>query len=98
MAYVRQKSQRNDLWFSFAILLIGRDTVTVNDTAANRIAVLTDGVAGVSFYGVNRTVFHLFHNAHMVSHAIAFPVEKDDMTCGWLKAAILPLTSVHKPL
>lgn len=96
--YVRQKSQRNDLWFSFSILLIGRDTITVNDAAANGIAVLTDGVAGVSFYGIDRSVFHPFHNAYMVGHAIAFPVKKDDMTCRWLKAAILPLTSVHKPL
>ena len=96
--YVKQKSQRNDLWFSFAILLIGGDTVTVNDAAANGIAVLTDGVAGVSFYGIDRTVFHPFHKPYMVGHAIAFPIEKDDMTCGWLKAAILPLTSVHKPL
>src|SRR5699024_794035 len=38
--YVRQKSQRNDLWFSFAILLIGGDTVTVNDAAANGMRIL----------------------------------------------------------
>ena len=74
--YVRQKSQRNDLWFSFAILLIGGDTVTVNDAAANGITVLTDGVAGVSSYGVDRTVFHSLDNSHMVGHAIAFPAEK----------------------
>ena len=84
--------------FLLPFFLIGGDTATVNDAAANGIAVLTDGVAGVSFYGVNRSVFHPFHNPHMVGHAIAFPIEKDDMTCGWLKAAILPLTSVHKPL
>ena len=84
--------------FLLPFFLIGGDTVTINDTATNGIAVLTNGVTGVSFHGIDRPVFHSFDNSYMVGHAIAFPIEKDDMTCGWLEAAILPLTSVHKPL
>ena len=87
--------------FLLPFFLIGGDTVTINDTATNGIAVLTNGVTGVSFHGIDRPVFHSFDNSYMVGHAIAFPIEKDDITwqrntTSWFPLLMFPERGIEK--
>ena len=62
------------------------------------------GVAGVAFYGVDDTVFHLFDDADMVGDAVltAFvgvvPIEEDDVTGVGSVGVILPLVTGFEPV
>ena len=68
-----------------------------NLIVAYRIRLLTAGVAGVAFYGVDCAVFDLFDDADMVGNAVltAFvgevPIEEDDITGAGRVGVILPL-------
>ena len=68
-----------------------------NLMVAYRIRLLTAGVAGVAFYGVDCAVFDLFDDADMVGNAVltAFvgevPIEEDDITGAGRVGVILPL-------
>ena len=50
------------------------------------IAVLPAAIAGVALHGVDKSVFHLFHDAHMVGKAVlgagaalVVPIKVDDV-------------------
>ena len=100
MVYVRQKSQRNKkpLVFLLPFLLVGRDTITVDGTAAERIIPLLTGIARVTLYGVDRTVFAFLHNACVVDCTVIIPIKKDNISCRWLIIPTLPLSVALKPI
>ena len=50
--------------------LIGGSTVPVNLIVPYGIAVLPAAIAGIALYGVDHSVLHLLHNAHMVGKAV----------------------------
>lgn len=78
--------------------LISRDTVAINYAASDSIAVLAAGIARVALDGINCSVLDTLYNSDVVCFSVALPIKEDDMTCRRLKAAVLPLTSVLKPL
>ena len=49
---------------------VGRTAVPVNLIMAYGIAVLPAAIAGVALYGVDHSIFYLFHDAHMVGKAV----------------------------
>ena len=59
---------------------------------------LSAGISRVALNGINCSVLNTLDNSDVVCHTVALPIKEDDMTCRRLKTAVLPLTSVHKPL
>ena len=84
--------------FFFCPFLIGRDTVSIDNAAADSVLLLPASVARVTLNGVNNAVFALLYNAHVVYFAVALPIKEDDLTCRRLKVVVLPLPTVFEPL
>ena len=93
----KAKGQRSNLWFFFCPFLISGDTVTIDNAAADSVAVLPTGIARVTFNSIDCSVFHTLYNTYMVCKTVAFPVKEDNVSRFWRKAAVLPLSSLHKP-
>ena len=49
---------------------VSRCPVPVNLIMAYGITVLPTAIAGVALYGVDHSIFYLFHDAHMVGKAV----------------------------
>ena len=67
----------------------------------HRIAALAYGVVGVALDSVDTSVFHLFHNAHMVRQPVltaVVPVEEDDVSRTWCVSVIFPEAALLKPV
>ena len=86
------------------IILRAANPVAVDFIVAYGIRLLTAGVAGVTFYGIDDAVFDFFDNAYMVRDAVltAFvgvvPIEKDDVTGVGSIGVILPLVTGFEPV
>ena len=87
-------------------LLISRSSVPINLIIANRIVGLPAPVAGVALYGVDDTVFHLLHNAHMVGYTVLrpgvsariVPIKENQVAGARLIAVALPKSPIFEPL
>ena len=69
------------------------------------ILVLSAAITGIALDGVDNAVFAFLHDADMIGlpvlragRAFIVPIEENDLTGRWLKAAVLPLSTVFEPL
>ena len=67
--------------------------------------VLSAAIAGIALDGVDNAVFAFLHDADMIGltilragTAFVVPIEENDLTDRWFKAAVLPLSTVFEPL
>ena len=68
---------------------------------SHRIVALADGIVGVALDSVDTSVFHLFHNAHMVRQTVltaVVPVEEDDVSRTGSVPVIFPEAPFLKPV
>ena len=77
--------------------LVGRSPVPINFIVAYGITVLPTAIAGVALYGVDHSVFYLFHDTHMIGKAVlragaalVIPIKVDDVAGAWLVTVVLP--------
>ena len=82
---------------SAAGFLVGWGAITVNLIMAYGIAVLPATIAGVALHGVNDSVLHFLHNAHMIGKAVlgagippVIPVEVNYIARMRFVAVVLP--------
>lgn len=84
--------------FPFALFRsIGRNPIPVNAAVPGGISLLPAGVAGVSFYGIDNTIFAFLHNSYMIGHSVTVLVKKDNLPCRWFVPSLLPLPSFLEP-
>ena len=79
-------------------ILIGRNTVTIDGAASNRILLLSASIARITLHGVNDTVFAFLHNAYMVGFSVVFPIKENNIACLRLVVSVLPLSVTLKPI
>ena len=66
--------------------LIGRDTVSVDNAAADSVLLLPASIARVTLNSIYNAVFALLYNAYVVYFTVALPIKEDDLSCRRLKA------------
>lgn len=87
------------------LILIRRDTIPKDLIIPYGIVILSTAIAGIALYGINNTVLDFLYDADMIGlpilrtgAALIVPIEENDLTGRWLKAAVLPLPTVFEPL
>ena len=74
--YAREKQRINPLCFPFVRFLVGRNTITIDRTAPDRVAPLSAGISRVALHGIDDAVLAPFHNTHMVGFSVTLPVSQ----------------------
>ena len=73
------------------LFLIHRNTISNNYRASIRIIPLLAGIAAIALNGIDSIILDFFNDTHMVGSAVTLPIEKDNITCFWRVASVLPL-------
>ena len=80
--------------------LICRGSIPVDLIISNRITILAATIAGVAFDGVDASILHLLHDAHMVGRTVLaaiIPIEKDNVAGARFIAVVLPQSALLEP-
>ena len=86
-----------NLYFSFAFQSICRNSVSYNLPISNRVTPSGHFISAVSFYCINGSIYHAFHNPYMVDTPVIFPVKENKISRGGNIAAIHELAPALKP-
>ena len=86
-----------NLYFSFAFQSICRNSVSYNLPISNRVTPSGHFISAVSFYCINGSIYHAFHNPYVINTSIISPVEENKISRGGNIAAIHELAPALKP-
>ena len=86
--------------------LIGGCPIPINLIMPHGIVILPASIAGVALYGVDDTVLHLLHDAHMVRNTVLrpgiaariVPIKENQIAGARFIAVVLPKSPVLEPL
>lgn len=76
-----------------------RHPIPQNNAAPKRILFLSAHISGIALHGIYHPILHLFHDAHMVRHAVlGGPVEENKHSRRGFCRAVQPEATLLEPL